>query len=268
MNKKTNFKGLEVSDMNFKRRRTKCSKEIKNSCGTRDCSIEVYKLGDDTIYAGGLCPKGNTSFTGKIAPNYVLIYQNFLNSHLKKYSIDLNEKTGNPRILIPRSMTFLNEKGVFYTSLYHYLGFDVCVSPESNEKISDLGKSNSHSEFCYPLMLAHGHVVFLKEKMNPEDKLLLVDVISTDNKTYKFCPYVAAAGNTIMGNLDLRKEEVLLPVIRFGDDNYPLDDAIYKDLKRVFRERFSKEQVKEAIEKALKSNEEFLDEVYGKGKKS
>jgi len=265
MVKKSNFKGLEIANMSFERKKTKCSDEIADSCGARDCIIEVYKLGKDTIYAGGLCPKGNTSFTGKIAPNYVLMYQNLLNSHLNRYVKPLEEH-GKQRILVPRAMTFLNEKGVFYTSLYYYLGFHVCVSPESNDEISELGKANSHSEFCYPLMLGHGHVAYLKKIKNPDDKIFLVDAISSDEKTYKFCPYVASAGNTIMSNLKLKDNEVLLPVIRFDDKKYPLANAVYKDLNRVFPGRFSKQQVKKAVEKALASNKEFLEEVYKKGK--
>jgi predicted nucleotide-binding protein (sugar kinase/HSP70/actin superfamily) len=266
MTRKTNFKGLEIANMSFERKRINCSKEIADSCGTRDCMIEVYKLGKDVIYAGGLCPKGNTSFTGKIAPNYVLIYQNLLNNHLKKYSKNLDEEAKKTRVLIPRCMSFLNEQGVFYTALYHFLGFHVCLSPESNEEISELGKANSHSEFCYPLMLGHGHAVFLKNHKKPEDKILLPDVISCDTKAYNFCPYVQSAANTIMGNLKLRKKEVLIPVIRFEDKKYPITKAVYKDLQRVFPKRFSKKYVARAVSKALKANKEFLNEVYEKGR--
>ncbi len=265
MKRKTNFRGLEVADMDFSRTKEKCSKLIKESCGTRDCSLEVCKLGNDFIYSGGLCPKGNTSFNSKKAPDYVLIYNNILAEHLKKITKPLEESTPGKRVLIPRSMIFLNEKGVFYSSVYHNLGFDISLSPESDEEISNLGKSFSHSEFCYPLILAHGHAAFLKEKMKEGDKLLLVDAISEGNEKYKFCPYVASSGNVIAGNLDLDTKDVLIPVMHFNDKDYPIHKSIHKDLNRVFPKKFSEKQVSEAVEKAKKDEKAFLNEVFRKG---
>lgn len=260
--KKTNFKGLEISEMDFLRKKGKCNGLIKDSCGTRDCNLEVYKLGEDIIYSGGLCPKGNTNFNSKKAPNYVLIYQNILNEHLKKF---ITGGSGD-RVLIPRSLTFLNEKGVFYCSLYYNLGFKVWVSPESNEEISELGKNFSHSEFCYPLILAHGHAAFLKEKMTEGDKLLLVDVIGEGNNKYKFCPYVASSGNVIAGNLDLDLKNVLMPIIYFDDKDYPIYKAVLKDLERVYgKGKFSKKQVFDAVKLAESDQKSFLDEVFFRG---
>ncbi len=264
MAKKTNFKGLEVSELSFDRRKGKCSKLVSNSCGTRDCNLEVYKLGDDVILSGGLCPKGNTGLIGKRAPDYIKMYINILESHLSNLIKPL-EENGRERILIPRSLTFLNEKGVYYCSIYKNLGFDVCISKESDEEISELGKSYSHSEFCYPLILAHGHAAYLKNIMKEGDKILLVDAISEDNEKYKFCPYVASSGHVIMGNLNLEENQVLIPIIYFNDKNYPVYKSIYDDLKRIFGNRFTKKQVKIAVEKAEIDKEKFLEEVHKKG---
>lgn len=265
MTKKTSFKGFGISEMNFERKREKCSKVVEGSCSARDCNLEVYKLGDDIIYSGGLCPKGNTGIMGKRAPDYIRMYLSLLENHLSKVSKPIDESGGKGRILVPRSLTFLNEKGVFYCSIYHNLGFEVCVSPESDEEISNLGKASSHSEFCYPLILAHGHAVYLKERMKEGDKLLLVDAIGSEYKKYKFCPYVASSGHVIRGNLNLKKEEVLIPIIYFNDKHYPIHKAVYKDLQRVFGDKFSLRQVSDAVNKALEDEKSFLDNVHSKG---
>ncbi|MEM0465627.1 MAG: acyl-CoA dehydratase activase-related protein [Candidatus Pacearchaeota archaeon] len=266
MAKESSFKGLEVSEMTFERKKSKCSEIIKDSCGARDCNLEIYKLGNDTIFTGGLCPKGNTELTFKKTPDYIKIYLNILESHLNKITHALDDSCDyGPRILIPRAMSFLNERGIFYASIYHNLGFDVRISPESNEEISDLGKMYSHSEFCYPVILAHGHAAYLKQKLRKEDKLLLLDVISVSDKKYKYCPYVASAGHIISANIRANKEQVLIPVIYFDDKNFPIHKSIYDDLNRVFPGKFSIKQVINAVKNAEKDHEEFLKEVYKKG---
>ncbi len=266
VNRKTSFKGLEISNMDFERKRLNCSKIIKDSCSSRDCNLEIYKLGNDIIYSGGLCPKGNTGLIGKRAPDYIRIYLNILEEHLKKVSVPIEKYDGiKERVLVPRSLTFLNEQGVFYCSIYHNLGFEVCVSKESDEEISELGKVHSHSEFCYPLILAHGHAAYLKNQMKEKDKLLLVGAISKGEKNFKFCPYVASSGHVIMGNLDLEENKVLIPIIRFENNNYPIYKAVYNDLKRVFGKRFSEKEVRNAVKKAEADANNFLNEVHKKG---
>ncbi len=265
MAKKTNFKGLEVSGLSFERKKEKCSKIISNSCRARDCNLEVYKLGDETILAGGLCPKGNTSTLKKKTPDYIRMYLNILENHLSALTKPLSDN-GKNRILVPRSLTFLNEKGVFYCSIYKNLGFDVCISKESDEEISELGKSYSHSEFCYPLILAHGHAAYLKDNMDGGDKILLVGAIAEfDKERNKFCPYVASSGHVIRGNLNLNEDQVLIPIIYFNDKNYPIYKSVYDDLRRVFGKKFSEKEVKLAVEKAEIDKNKFIEEVHKKG---
>ncbi|MEE8638206.1 MAG: acyl-CoA dehydratase activase-related protein, partial [Candidatus Margulisiibacteriota bacterium] len=214
-------------------------------------------------------PKGNTDVSVKIAPNYIELYKKILENHLSKFSVPFDSKPSDKeRILIPRSLSFLNEKGVFYTALYNALGFEVVVSPESDDHIANLGISHSHSEACYPIKLAHGHAALLKERLREgRDKILLVNLIGSDIEKYKFCPYVASAGFSVKNSLHLENEDVLLPVLHFNDPDYKLEEAIKKDLDRVFHGRFSLAAVGKAVNSALKAQGLFLDEAYAKGEK-
>lgn len=267
VNSETKFRGLEIADMLFEKRVENCSKIIKDNCGVRDCKLQVYRIGDDVIYSGGLCPKGNTDTSIKRASNYVELYKGILNKHLAKYSVELDKESNKERVLIPRSLTFLNEKGVFYSSLYNELGFDICISPESDDEIANQGIAFSHSETCYPIKLAHGHVSLLKKFLRKgKDKILLVNAIGADKIKHKFCPYVAGAGFLVKDALSVDNKDALLPVLHFNDPDYSLVKAIKKDLDRVYGKRFSISVVKRAVRKALKMQEEFLKEVYSKGK--
>lgn len=262
------FRGLGIADMKFEKNIANCSSIVKDTCGTRDCMLQVYKIGDSTIYSGGLCPKGNTDSSEKRAPDYVGMYKRILDKHISRYAIDLSKKTEKTRILIPRSLTFLNEKGVFYTSLYKFLGFDVCVSPYSNDEISNEGIKFSHSETCYPVKLAHGHAAFLKKFMRKgKDKIALINVLGSGRKKYKFCPYVGSSGFVVKDALDISNEDALLPVIHFKDPHNKIEKYFLEDLKRVFGNRFSIEEIRSALSKAEKAQKEFLNEIYSLGKK-
>ncbi|MBR9705420.1 hypothetical protein GOV14_00120 [Candidatus Pacearchaeota archaeon] len=266
---KSTFRGLEVADQEFERTVSPCSSVLEDSCGTRDCQLEVYQLGGDKIFSGGRCPKGSTNTNSDKVPNYTKMYKGMLDKELSKITSSLEEMTDSPKILIPRSLTFLNEKGVFYTALYKNLGFDVSLSPESDNIIANLGKQHAHPECCYPIILAHGHAAFLKEKMRPGlDKLLLTNAFSVGEEKLSFCPYVCSSGYLVSGSLNLNHDDVLLPDFKFESPDYDLAQVIATDLRRVFKDRsITKAKVSSAIDQANKSQKDFVDSVHKTGRK-
>lgn len=271
MANKLRFKGLDVADETFERSSEHCSSCVSDTCGTRDCNLEVITLGDGKgrILSGGLCPKGNTDDFMRRAPDYVEIYRKILDRHLEEVTVPLEQKEGE-KVLIPRSLTFLNERGVFYSALYDALCFDVSISLRSNDEISDLGKLCAHSESCYPVILAHGHAAFLKKEMRSGlDKLLLVNVFgaSDGDKETKFCPYVASGGYVINGNIRVDDADALLPDIWFDDSAHLLHRSVAEDLRRVFGNRFSEEHVRYAVSVAQGKHDSFLSAVHKQGER-
>jgi len=269
MNKKSTFNGLETCEKFFKRTLSPCSSVLENSCGTRDCQLEVYQLGDTEIYSGGRCPKGSTSSSARKVPNYIEMYKGILNKTLSEFVSPLEEMTDSPKILIPRSLTFLNEKGIFYATLYHNLGFDVSLSPPSDDEIANLGKQYAHPECCYPIILAHGHTAFLSRKMRAgKDKVLLPNAFSVGKDKLTFCPYVCSSGYLTTGSLDLKHEDVLLPDFKFEDPNYNLPKVISEDLRRAFGKfSMSQRKIRFALESAEDSQKQFIDSIYKIGRK-
>ncbi|MDA8403092.1 MAG: acyl-CoA dehydratase activase-related protein, partial [Desulfobacteraceae bacterium] len=224
------FRGLGVADQTFEKKDTLCDDEIKDSCGIKQCRLSIYRAGLERIITGGACPKGNTDSSIKKMPDYIELYKKILEKHLKNH-ISEYQDDADERILIPRSLTFLNEKGVFYAALYRNLGFQVLISPETSDEISEMGLACSHSEACYPVKLAHGHTAFLKNILRPgKDKILLVNAIGSSREKHKFCPYVSGAGFLAKDALDMDNSDVLLPVIYFNDPDNPLCKSFYNDL--------------------------------------
>ncbi|MBI9102477.1 MAG: hypothetical protein JEY99_08690 [Spirochaetales bacterium] len=272
------FRGLGIADIKFEKRVQNCSTLIEDSCGTRDCKLQVYRMGDDEIFSGGLCPKGNTESSATRSPDYVGLYKGLLNKELKKYSITPEEVQDSdaPRILIPRTLHFLNQRAVFFTSLYSALGFKVVVSPESNDEIANLGLSHSHSEACFPSKLHHGHVAYLKNYLRPgTDKMFLVNFLGQGEETApqnqsKTCPFVSGAGFAAKEAVKLETEDVLQPLLMFEDDVYRIEDDIWDDFKRAFKgseylEKINRKKVDKAIHRALKNQKDFNRRIYSQG---
>lgn len=274
------FRGLDLADVKFEKRVENCSNLIENSCGTRDCMLQVYRLGESEIYSGGLCPKGNTESATRRSPDYVGLYKKLMNKELAKYSVgpeELSDDDG-PRVLVPRTLHFLNQRGIFFASLFHSLGFKVVVSPESNDEIANMGLACSHSEACFPSKLQHGHVAYLKQFLRPgKDKMFLVNFLGQGEDTApqnqsKTCPFVSGAGYSAKEAVKLETEDALLPLILFDDDIYKLEDDFWNDFKRAFEKtptpgRITKRTMKAAVAEALERQEAFNRSIYDRGAK-
>ena len=272
------FRGFSVADIVFEKAVADCSKIIPDSCGLRDCSLQVYKIGNEKVFSGGLCPKGNTQGAAKKAPDYTGLYKKELDKELCKYS-SLAEKLPSdapPAVYIPRSLHFLNERGVFFTSLYYYLGFRVFLSPESDDKIAMLGISHSHSESCYPSKLHYGHTAYLKQYIRAgKDKILLVNYLGCGEKhapqnQSKTCPYVSGAGFAAKDALKIDSADSLLPVLVFNDRIYKLEEDLLTDLERVFgstdiMKRLTEKNIAQAVKKALEAQSGFNNKIHSMG---
>ena len=132
------WKGFSLASAVFDKSVDQCSRVIPESCSLRDCRLQIYGQGADRIFSGGLCPKGNTEAIGTRAPDYVSLYKTMVDKEIRKYAIlpEETDPSDGPRVLIPRSLHFLNERSVFMCALYKNLGFTVVVSPESNDHIA------------------------------------------------------------------------------------------------------------------------------------
>lgn len=261
------FRGLEACLLTYDKSEKTCGHEIQDSCRVKDCRLSVYTVGREKIITGGACPKGNTDSSGKRAPDYVDLYKRILEKHLTPYSCNLQDAGEKDRVLIPRALSFWNEKGVFYAAFYRYLGFDVALSPESDDMITEMGLASAHSETCFPVKIAHGHAAFLKPLMRQgKDKLLLVSAIGEGKEKYKFCPYISAAGFLVKDALGMDNNDVLIPVLYFNDPAHPIDRSFHKDLSRIYNKRFSLKQVRKAITAARRAEADFCDEIHATGK--
>jgi predicted nucleotide-binding protein (sugar kinase/HSP70/actin superfamily) len=69
------------------------------------------------------------------------------------------------KIGIPRAGYYFRF-GKLWKKFFENLGYEVIVSPKTNREIYELGMENAGSEFCQPIKVLTGHVLWLKEKVD------------------------------------------------------------------------------------------------------
>ena len=125
-----------------------------------------------------------------------------------------------PRVGIPRALWFW-EYFPFFSTFFQECGFDVILSGTSTSSLIHNGVESVAAESCFPVKLAHGHVLDLLEK--DVDYIFLPSILRSFRhqgftESYN-CPYVEGspymidAGLGLSGNWEV---DVLMPVVDFS----------------------------------------------------
>lgn len=126
-----------------------------------------------------------------------------------------------PKIGIPRTLLF-HELFPLWKAFFLELGLEVILSEGTNKKIIHDGLEHVLAETCFPIKVAHGHVLNLLGK--GIDYLFLPTILnmarpSAHNTEQSFsCPYVQTSPHMIRSAIDVEANGVrlLAPVVIFG----------------------------------------------------
>jgi len=158
------------------------------------------------------------------------------------------------KIGIPRAGLYYNYFP-FWQAFFETLGFEVVLSPKTDNRILKQGLKVANSETCLPLKVMYGHVIELKDKV---DFLLLPQMDRVkwgENKpgtaTY-FCPYFVGMADVMEAEFERLK--VLRPRMSFSE--FQIDSEPWLELAK---ELGQNDQIaKEAVEAAQYAQEKFL----------
>ncbi len=266
----TAFRGWEIVDMAFQKRKVSCRELFgENSCGVRDCQLEVFKIETDEIITGGFCPRGNSESSRKPRINYVDRYHKIYEQHFKKQGCLLSEVESvtpqGPTVGIKRSLATLGHKGIWSAALFRKLGFFPVVSPRSDKDIAKIGVDNSRTEFCIARKLATGHAAILNN--HPAIQYLFnpsfIEQRQPKPPDLKYCIYTESEGYVLNDVLSLDKNRQFNPIVHFGD--LPL---LLRELRREFARlgfQYTDKQMREALAYADDAEQQFQADLYAEG---
>lgn len=152
--------------------------------------------------------KENT-LKSEIAQN-IEMYQNSKKLLLGDYTRTLNPKKktiGVPYVLVVHK---------FFPMIRHYfetLGYNVLLSPETDEHMIALSQQYAMAETCYPVKLIYGHMAWLAEKN--VDYIFLPSIHTMKHETSKVyhnygCVYMQSAPKLVFDSMNLKEKGIVL----------------------------------------------------------
>ncbi|MCD4700918.1 MAG: acyl-CoA dehydratase activase [Candidatus Aegiribacteria sp.] len=208
------FKGFILADEKYRQETFICE-----GCPNR-CEIHRIILHDGKdLFYGGRCEKYETESTSstQVDPG--------TNWFKERETLLMDGYTGavsgnRPLVGIPRALWFW-EFFPFFRTFFEGCGFDVIISGTSTSSLIHSGVESVAAETCFPVKLAHGHVMDLLEK--DIDYLFLPSILRSfpngDFTESYNCPYIEASPYIIDSGLGLSSEEnitTLSPVLDFS----------------------------------------------------
>ena len=255
---KTTFRGFkEIIGINYNQEAFECK-----SCSNR-CDIKKVTFGNEQpVFYGSRCEKYDVDRKDK--DNKIPdLFEERLVLLLKPWK----EIKDGQTIGIPLCLNFY-EWYPFWNAFFSELGYKVIHSDITNNKIISGGISNVSAEQCFPLKVAHGHVLDLVEKK--VDYIFLPSQINSKHTQKELvnsfnCPYTQTMPNVIDSALGEKLDgiNVLRPIVHFQFGNNFFERELLNFGKELGKE---KEEIKKAIASAEKAQGEFYNALQTRGK--
>jgi predicted CoA-substrate-specific enzyme activase len=207
---KSTFKGFDLSKRRYAIDTFEC-KGCENLCEIRKVTCE----GETPLYYGSRCEKYDVVRRGKKAPvrDLFRLREDLLHNTYER-------EGGGEVIGIPKILN-MHELLPFWRGFLTELGFSVVLSDSTNKKVIKEGVENIIVESCFPIKLAHGHILNIMGK--GIDRIFMPSVISLKKQSEGVlnsfaCPYAQSLPYTSRASIDFDGLGVRVdsPIIYFG----------------------------------------------------
>jgi predicted CoA-substrate-specific enzyme activase len=215
--KESRFKGFEVSKCQYSIRSFEC-KKCPNHCEIRKVTLQEGK----PLFYGSRCERYEIDRQGRAKSELPDLFAErqtwLLETPFKEVA-----HTGRPgrrgSIGIPRTMFFM-ELAPFFITFFETLGYEVIISEQTHKRLIHQGIERIVEETCFPIKVAHGHILDLIDKRLKTIFLPhVVDIKGPANCSFSYlCPYAQTLAYTVHSSIDLKEAgvRVLQPVLYFG----------------------------------------------------
>ena len=245
------FKGWSLSENSYTQDSFICK-----AC-SNDCEIHRVTLSDGTkLFYGGRCEKYETG-SMQITPGG----ENLFLQRVENLFENSGEEWGNgPVIGIARSLWFW-ELFPFFATFFRSMGCRIAVSSESTSSTVHSGVESVAAETCFPVKIAHGHVLELLEQ--GVETLFLPSILRNkpqgDFAESYNCPYVQGSPYILDAGLmlNLKKNiKVLKPVLNFA---LPGEEWMSSLIETAVELGFSTADAKRALKAAELAQKRFTE---------
>ncbi len=292
--KTTNFKGWDIINQDFVHREEVCH---RNPNCHNQCKLQIYRIGNETAIYGGECGMYESrSQASKKTPDFSKIRQNLFNQSIKglyqvykeppqkhsfggggfyevkdrggccrKTAVIANTTSFRPITLgIPRSLSF-HQLGIFWIHLLHDLGFEIIITPETNNEIVNAGLAVMTCETCFPVKISHGHAAILKDKCDYLFMPMMIEM-NSDRKDFSFyCPYVESNSYMLKAALNLDINKIIKPAVYINQGLKAMEKAFFSEFNRLGL-KLDSSLFEKAYNNAWKAYNDFETKLHSIGK--
>ncbi|MEJ2671154.1 MAG: acyl-CoA dehydratase activase [Deltaproteobacteria bacterium] len=251
------FKGFDLADRQYEITSFECN-GCPNCCEIRQVKIE----GEQPLFYGSRCEKYEVDKNQKQydLPDLLLERENWL------YGEEPPKEGPRGPIGIPRTM-FFQELMPFFRAFFEDLGFTVVFSPKTNKKIINQGVEALAAEPCYPVKVAHGHILdLLKAGVK---RIFLPSVIDMPHPHPEIgngvvCPMAQSLCYTVHTAIDFAEfgAEMLSTVLYFGRGDRRLRQGLRKLGKELGVSAF---KINRAMLKAQAAQQTYYERLSTRG---
>ncbi|HOP85892.1 MAG TPA: acyl-CoA dehydratase activase [Syntrophorhabdaceae bacterium] len=255
---KSSFKGFDLSKRRYDIETFEC-KGCENLCEIRKVTVE----NEAPLYYGSRCEKYDVvrRVEKKDIKDLFKVREELLFNVYDKETE--GEVIGIPRIL------YMHEYIPFWKAFLTELGFKVVFSDPTNKKIIRDGVENIIVESCFPIKLAHGHILNLIKK--GIKKIFIPSIINLKSPAKHIsntfaCPYAQSIPYTVKASIDFNSYDVelLSPVVYFGMG----DETTFANLKKFGKTiKKSTKEIKKAFNIAKEAQKRFYEKCLDEGRR-
>ncbi|MCL4501949.1 MAG: acyl-CoA dehydratase activase [Deltaproteobacteria bacterium] len=252
------FKGFDLADCKYKITSFEC-KSCPNNCEIRQVQIE----GEKPLFYGSRCEKYEVAANQKTydLPDLLKEREDWL------YGPEPPKEGKRGVIGVPRAM-FFQELMPFFRAFFEDLGFTVVYSQKTNKSVINQGVEALAAEPCYPVKVAHGHLLdLLKAGVK---RIFLPSIIDLPNpnpeiRAGQVCPMAQSLCYTAPIAIDFAAygANVLSPVLYFGRGEKRLRQGLQELGKALGVSIF---QVNRAMRQAVAAQQAYFDHLQSRGR--
>lgn len=245
------FRGWSLSENSYSQDSFVCK-----ACSNH-CEIHRVTLADGTkLVYGGRCEKYETGSKQTVKGG-----ENLFDKRVENLFACSGEEWGaGPVVSIPRALWFW-ELYPFFGTFFRALGCRVKVSGESRSTTVHSGVESVAAETCFPVKIAHGHVLELIR--DGVDTIFLPSIVRNKpqgNFTESYnCPYVQGSPYLLDAGLDLSgmsNLKVLKPLVDFS---LPGEEWMSALIETAVELGFSTGEAKKALKAAELAQQKFTE---------
>jgi predicted nucleotide-binding protein (sugar kinase/HSP70/actin superfamily) len=204
------FRGYDLYRVQFTARDFVC-RACSNYCDMKEFTIE-----GERTYWGDQC---SDKFRKRARSDRKPILEDLLDYRDKLLEeVLLPARGSRPSVGIPRTM-FYYDRFPFWCSYLQELGFDVVLSAITDRKISTRGEELAVAQPCFPVQVAHGHVLDLLDK--GVDYLLLPNIVNAEappgGVDSHLCPWNQTLPFVVRAapQVESARTKLLIPTVHF-----------------------------------------------------